>query len=136
MSYSIIISIFAICISIGNSIFSFYQYRKNIWFKHIEKANSVLKKAYDIRVFSQDLKYLIDMTDDIDDMDLMFEKFNSFIDSGIQAIFLDKNTSIEDLYELEKGLHDIELELNLTKKSIDEIRRFAKEVKDSEDKHL
>jgi hypothetical protein len=136
MSHSIIISIVAILISIANSVFSFYQYRKNLKFKYIEKANTVLKKAYDIRLFSQDLKYLIDMTDDIDDMSLMFEKYNNFIDSGIQVIFLDKKTIIADLFDIEKTLHDIELELNLTKKSVDELIRFRKEVKDSEKKHL
>ena len=59
-------AIIALLISLVSLAFSIYQYRTLHRVRVSEKTTSLLRLAYDLRRKSQDLRHMIDSTDNVD----------------------------------------------------------------------
>lgn len=128
----IIISSIALTISIASFIFSLFQYNRTQHLKRAEKINEILRAAFELRRSSQDLRHLIDRTDDIDHQ----EKFLNMTDQLSEELFSktlnNPKTKISDIYKLEQDLLEMRLEFDLLERQIHEQIRFNEECAEYE----
>lgn len=124
------ISIVAILISLASLGFGIHQNRVLQRSRKDEKANSVIRIALDIRRKLQDLKHKIDTTDDIEDCAEFIEKSSAFLEERIPVLMGKRLTSLEDLFEAEKRLLSLELEIDLLAKQVGAADELNKEVRE------
>lgn len=129
-----IISIIAVIISLSSLGFNIYQNRHLHSLRKYEKANSVIRHSLELRKKLQDLKHKIDCTDDFPDCEKLIKKLSVFSESEITGLAQRKITSIHELFEIEKWLLEMELEIDLLRKQVDEQARWNEEVRKHEEK--
>lgn len=129
-------AILALLLSVASLVFSVYQYRILHKVRVSEKASAILRFAYDLRRKSQDLKHLIDCTDDVDDCDELLAKTNAMVETELSKVAISKGISLDILIEIEQKLLSAELEIDLLHKQIAEHGRFNKEVRDYETRRM
>jgi len=117
----------ALLISIISLAFGIYQYRVLQRIRVGERRTSLLRFAYDLRRKSEDIKHAIGSTDDVDDCEELLGKISVLIEGEISAIATTGRTSLENLFEIERGLLPLELELDLMHKQIVEAGKFNEE---------
>ena len=128
----VIISIVALCISIAGFGFSIYQWRKNSYIKNSEKIHEVTLEAFDLRRLSQDLRNLIAITDDIDDMEEFFQAIDSVSEELLKNALRNPKISLSNVYKAQQKISDLRLELDLLHKQVLETKRFNDEVAEYE----
>lgn len=97
-----------------------------------ERATALIRLAQDLRRKSQDLKHTIDSTDDVEDCPELFSKVNTFVEDGIPKLALSKGRSIQELFEMERHLLSLELELDLFQKQVVAAGKFNEEIREFE----
>lgn len=123
------ISIFALLISLTSLAFNFRQYKAMQILRKFEKANSVIRHALELRKKSQDLRNKIGWTDDTEDCDVFLDGFDHLVEKNIAVLAESEITTIAELFEMEKHLLSIELEIDLMSRQVDETDRWNKEEK-------
>lgn len=96
-----------------------FQFNRNQRIKKLEKINSILKNAYELRRSSQDLRNLIGMMDDIGSHDFELRLMDSVSDN-VSAVLNNPELTSAEIYEVEKSLLKTSLEFDLAKKQIHE----------------
>ena len=124
----IIISVVALYISVAGFGFSIYQWKKNSFIKSVEKAHEVTLEAFELRRSSQDLRNLIAITDDIDDMDGLLQATESASEELLQNVLRNPKISLSNVYKAQQKISDLRLELELLHKQVLEAKRFDDEV--------
>ncbi|WP_156782017.1 hypothetical protein [Acidihalobacter aeolianus] len=127
----VIISIVALCISIAGFGFSIYQWKKNSFIKSAEKAHEVTLEAFELRRSSQDLRDLIAVTDDIDDMEGFLRAIDKVSEELLNAL-RNPRISLVDAYKAQQKISDLRLELDLLHKQVLEVKRLNNEVAEHE----
>lgn len=128
----VVISIVALCISIAGFAFSVYQWKKSAFIKNAEKVHEVTQEAFELRRSSQDLRNLIGVTDDIDDMEELLQATDSASEKLLKNALRNRKTSLRDVYKAQLRIADMRLELDLLHKQILEAKRFNEEVAEYE----
>jgi hypothetical protein len=129
---AIAIAIVALLISVASLAFGIYQYRILHRVRVREKATSLLRLAQDLRRKSEDLKHVVDSTDDVHDSAEFLTGLNALVENDISRIVASKDTTLEHLFEIEQRLLPLELELDLLQKQVVEVGKFNEEVRDNE----
>jgi hypothetical protein len=127
MSGPILISSIALVISIASFGFALFQFNRTQHLKRAEKINEILHEAFELRKASQELRHLIDRTDDIDSHDEFLSMTDKFSEEMFSKTLNNPKTKITDIYKLEKGLLEIRLQFDLLEKQIHEQIRFNEE---------
>lgn len=127
MSIPIIISSIALTISIASFGFSLFQFNRTLQLKKAEKINELLGAAFELRRSAQDLRHLIDRTDDIDTHDELLNATDKFSEELFTRTLNNPKTKISDIYKLEQALLKFRLEFDLMEKQIHEQIRFNEE---------
>lgn len=127
-----ITAIVALIISIGSLVFSIYQYRILHRIRVGERATSLLRLAQDLRRKSEDLKHKIGCTDNIDDCSELLTKVNAFVEEVIPQLAMSHERTLAELFELERHLLSLELNVDLLHKQVIEVGRFNDEVREFE----
>lgn len=123
------ISIVALLISMASLAFNFRQYKAMQILRKYEKANSVIRHALELRKKSQDLRNIINSTDNIEVCDVFLDGFDLLFEKQIAMLAEKKITTLAELFEMEKHLLSIELEIDLMSKQVEEADRWNKEEK-------
>lgn len=129
INMTLTISIIAILISLGSLAFNLYQFRTTRKLRLLEKANDVSHRAFLLRKLSQDLRNKVSVTDDVPDMDYMLDRLDNAIESGYGKLLSSEKLSIQDAFELERHLLELDLEYDLLSKQVDVQANFNNEVK-------
>ena len=128
----VIISIVALCISIAGFGFSIYQWKKNSFIKSAEKAHEVTLEAFELRRSSQDLRNLIAVTDDIEDMEEFLQATDTVSEELLKNALRNPKISLSDVYKAQQKISDFRLELELLHKQVLEAKRFNDELAEYE----
>lgn len=126
---SLTLSIVAILISLASFGFGLYQYRNSRKVSLLEKSNTALKHAYEVRKSVQDLRHKIDVTDDIDDHEKELNMLSSATEKLFTHVLDSKSITLEEAYMAEKAIIKIDLEFSLLSKQIDASIAFNEELK-------
>ena len=129
---TIVTAIVALVISVASLAFSIFQYRILHRVRTAEKATSLLRLVQELRRKSEDLRHMINSTDNVDDCAEFFAKVNVFLEEGVAKLALSSERSLQELSELEQHMLSLELEIDLFNKQIVEVRRFNDEVREYE----
>ncbi|GAA3945712.1 hypothetical protein [Allohahella marinimesophila] len=128
----VVISIVALCISIFGLAFSVYQWKRSAFIKSSEKAHEVTQEAFELRRSSEDLRNLIGVTEDIDDMEELLQSIDSVSEELLKNALRNPKTSLRDVYRAQQRISDTRLEVDLLHKQVLEARRFNEEVAEHE----
>ena len=132
MTKSIVISSIALIISIAGFLFTLFQFNRNQRLKKLEKINEIMSNAYNLRRSSEDLKHLIEISDDIDANEEALNLINIFTESLFSKALSNPKTNISEIYSVEQRLLKTTLEFDLLSKQINEQIRFHKECRSEE----
>jgi hypothetical protein len=135
MAKSIVISSIALIISIAGFLFTLFQFNRNQRLKKLEKINGIMSNAYNLRRSSEDLKHLIEISDDIDAHEEALNLINIFTESLFSKALNNPKTKISEIYSVEQRLLKTTLEFDLLSKQINEQIRFHKECAGFDCKH-
>jgi len=108
-------------------MFSLFQFNRTQRLKKAEKINKILQEAFELRRASQDLRHLIERTDDIDSHETFLDTIDSYSEELFSKVLNNKKTNISGVYNLEQGLLEIRLQFDLLEKQIHEQIRFNDE---------
>lgn len=89
-------------------------------------------EAFDLRRLSQDLRNLIAITDDIDDMEEFFQAIDSVSEELLKNALRNPKISLSNVYKAQQKISDLRLELDLLHKQVLETKRFNDEVAEYE----
>lgn len=128
----VVISIVALCISIAGFGFSIFQWRKSSFIKIAEKSHEVTLEAFALRRSSQDLRNLIAITDDIDDIEDFLQELDSVSEKTLKSTLRNPNVSLREVYMAQQEISGLRLELDLFHKQVLEAKRFNEEVAEYE----
>ncbi len=120
MTKSIVISSIALIISIAGFLFTLFQFNRNQRLKKLEKINDIMSNAYNLRRSSEDLKHLIEISDDIDAHEEALNLINIFTESLFSKALNNPKTNISEIYSVEQRLLKTTLEFDLLSKQINE----------------
>ncbi|EII3094222.1 hypothetical protein ACOB3W_003561 [Vibrio cholerae] len=134
MTNSIILSSIALVVSVASFSFSLFQFNRNQSIKKLEKINDTLKVAFELRLKSQDLRNLIDISDDIDSYEKEIESLNSVCENA-SKVLNNPRTKTSEVYIVEQELLKTTLEFDLLSKQIHEQIRFNIECHEFDSKH-
>lgn len=127
-----IISIIALLVAFFSFGFTLFQYRRSQSISKLQKVNEVLTFAFSLRSKSQDLRDFIGRTDDIDEQDKFFDKFDLITEVIASKAISNPKFQSSEVYKMEARLLGLDLELNLLNKQIKKIARFNEEVAELE----
>lgn len=130
------IAIVALVISIASLAFGVYQYRILHSVRTSEKATALVRLAQDLRRKSEDLKHLIGCTDDVENSSDLLVKVNDLVNEVVPKLALSKERSLNELFEFERHLLSLELEIDLLHKQVAEVGRWNEEVREYEAKKV
>ncbi|MCG3738264.1 hypothetical protein EXA16_18550 [Vibrio cincinnatiensis] len=134
MTNSIILSSIALVVSVASFSFSLFQFNRNQSINKLEKINDTLKVAFELRLKSQDLRNLIDISDDIDSYEKEIERLNSVCENA-SKVLNNPRTKTSEVYAVEQELLKTTLEFDLLSKQINEQIRFNIECREFDSKH-
>ena len=120
MPNPVFISIAALVLSLGGFLFSLFQYRSHQRVKKLEKMNEVMQKGFNLRMASQDLRDLIGRSDDVDSQDELLDAIDGIFESAFAESMARPDTTLAQVYELERRIMAQSLELNLISKLVRE----------------
>lgn len=126
------ISIVSLCISIAGFGFSIFQWRKSSFIKIAEKSHEVTLEAFALRRSSQDLRNLIAITDDVDDMEDFLQELDSVSEKTLNNTLRNPSISLREVYMAQQKISGLRLELDLLHKQVLEAKRFNEEVAEHE----
>ena len=126
------ISIVALCISSTGLAFSVYQWKKSTFIKSSEKVHEVTQEAFELRRSSQELRNLIGITDDIEDMEELLQATDSVSEELLKNALRNPKISLRDVYKVQQRIADMRLEIDLLYKQVLEAKRFNEEVAEYE----
>ena len=127
MNHTIFISIAALCISIASFGFSLYQFRRGQKIKLAEKVNEVILEAYELRRATQDLRHLIDSTNDVDECERMLKTADSVSEVLIGKALRDPEIDLKKVYQVQEKIAGLRLEIDLMHKQVNEKKRLDEE---------
>jgi len=128
----VLISIVALCISIAGFGFSIFQWRKSSFIKIAEKTHEVTLEAFALRRSSQDLRNLIAITDDIDDMEYFLQELDSVSEKMLKSTLRNPSINLSEVYMAQQKISDLRLELDLLHKQVEVAKRFNEEATEYE----
>ncbi|MCG3748857.1 hypothetical protein EXA20_18260, partial [Vibrio cincinnatiensis] len=111
MTNSIILSSIALVVSVASFSFSLFQFNRNQSINKLEKINDTLKVAFELRLKSQDLRNLIDISDDIDSYEKEIERLNSVCENA-SKVLNNPRTKTSEVYAVEQELLKTTLEFD------------------------
>ena len=121
-------------VSVASFSFSLFQFHRNQSINKLEKINDTLKVVFELRLKSQDLRNLIDITDDIDSYEKEIEFLNSACESA-SKILNNPKTKSSQVYVVEQEFLKVTLEFDLLSKQINEQIRFNIECREFDNRH-
>lgn len=93
------------------------------------KTNEIFRHAYEFRKNLQDARDRISRVDDVDDHELEFSKMCEFLDTMLSPVLDREEVTLEEIYQIERSVHDLELEFSLLVKQIDYLANYNEELK-------
>lgn len=129
-----ILSSIALTISIASFGFSLFQFSRTQHLKKAEKINELLGKAFELRRAAQDLRHLVDRTDDIHSHEEILNATDQFSEKLFSKILNNPKIRVTDIYKLEQSLLEFRLEFDLLENQLHEQIRFNEECAKYEEK--
>lgn len=130
------ISSVALIISISSFVFSLFQFSRTQRLKKAEKINEVLREAFTLRRLSQDIRHLINHTDDIDSHKEILDAMDIITDNLMSKVMNNPDVNISEVYVLEQSLLKTRLEFDLFEKQINELIRFRKDCNEFDQRNI
>lgn len=92
-----------------------------------------MNKAFELRRAAQELKYLIEMTDDIDSHEEAIDAINT-LSENVSSVLNNPKTTLSEVYVVEQNLLETTLSFDLLSMQINEQIRFNTECAEFERK--
>jgi hypothetical protein len=125
---TVYLSLLAILISAASLWLSLHQFKSTRHLRRLEKINEVLQRAFQLRKASHALRHKVDNTNDVPDCDEQLNALDNMIEGQIQRLLESKATTIQDIFEIEKSVLSLDLELELQSKQLDAKNQLDQEI--------